>query len=128
MWYSVSVSRCITWCSTIFSCTFVACDRYLFGDRKRADIFKRRNCMISRFLCKGLKMLYCIWLEACFLCFLACKGELYTGHDCAVCAITAVKVFVDLCWETGLCAQICPTFRLTRSNCKNYREGVVIQS
>lgn len=75
--------------------TFVACDRYLFGDRKR-------NCVISGFLCKRSKDVVSYLAGSMFSVLLSYGGN-RTGHDCAVCASTAVKVFGDLCWESGLC-------------------------
>lgn len=65
-------------------------------------VTEKENCVIRGFLCKRSKDVV-LYLAGSMFSVLLTSGGHRTGRNFAVCASTAVKVFGDLCWESGLC-------------------------
>lgn len=99
----------------LFSCTFVACDRYLFWWQKKSLRFLKEETVISGFLCKGLKMLYCIWLEACFLCFWAVRGTLYWPWLRCVCHYCSKYLWIGAGKQDFVCRYVWHSYLHTQT-------------
>lgn len=103
-----------------FSCTFVACDRYSFGDRK--TFLKEEIVWLSGFLCKGLTILYVA--ESMFDVLLARGG--HWPWLCCVCYYCSKSIWGFVLGIRMMSAISSYMFRRISSNCKNFGEGFMM--